>query len=143
MVPFLITFMSLFEGRASALFVILAGIGITLMTRSAVASNEQIKISNSRKTIWKRSLFLFILGLLLYVMEWTGDILHYYGVYLFVAALLMTVRKNYYFSFYHYFIVRTISSAYFQYFRGLGRSNSIYKLCRLLDNKGFSSQLIL
>ena len=43
MVPFLITFMSLFEGRASALFVILAGIGITLMTRSAVASNEQIK----------------------------------------------------------------------------------------------------
>ncbi len=92
--PFLITFMSLFEGRASALFVILAGIGITLMTRSAVASNEKIKISNSRKLIWKRSLFLFILGLLLYVMEWTGDILHYYGVYLFMAALLITVRKK-------------------------------------------------
>lgn len=92
--PFLITFMSLFEGRASALFVILAGIGITLMTKSAVASNEKIKISNSRKTIWKRSLFLFILGLLLYVMEWTGDILHYYGVYLFVAALLIKVRKK-------------------------------------------------
>ncbi len=92
--PFLITFMSLFEGRASALFVILAGIGITLMTRSAVASNENIKISNSRKIIWKRSLFLFILGLLLYVMEWTGDILHYYGVYLFMAAFLITVRKK-------------------------------------------------
>ncbi|MDA1601218.1 heparan-alpha-glucosaminide N-acetyltransferase domain-containing protein [Bacillus cereus] len=92
--PFLITFMSLFEGRASALFVILAGIGITLMTRSAVASNEKIKISNSRKIIWKRSLFLFILGLLLYIMEWTGDILHYYGVYLFVAAFLITVRKK-------------------------------------------------
>ncbi|PEC20462.1 hypothetical protein COM96_19770 [Bacillus cereus] len=92
--PFLITFMSLFEGRASALFVILAGIGISLMTRSSVASNEKIKISNSRKMIWKRSLFLFVLGLLLYVMEWTGDILHYYGVYLFVAALLITVRKK-------------------------------------------------
>lgn len=91
--PFLITFMSIFEGRASALFVILAGIGITLMTRSAVANNEQIKISSSRKTIWKRSLFLFILGLLLYVMEWTGDILHYYGVYLFVAAFLITRKK--------------------------------------------------
>ncbi|PAW41728.1 hypothetical protein COE03_08840 [Bacillus thuringiensis] len=92
--PFLITFMSLFEGRASALFVILAGIGISLMTRSSVARNEKIKISNSRKIIWKRALFLFILGLLLYVMEWTGDILHYYGVYLFVAALLITVRKK-------------------------------------------------
>ncbi len=56
--------MSLFEGRASALFVILAGIGISLMTRSSVARNEKIKISNSRKIIWKRALFLFILGLL-------------------------------------------------------------------------------
>ncbi len=92
--PLLRTFMSLFEGRASALFVILAGIGITLMTRSAVASNEQIKISNSRKIIWKRSLFLFILGLLLYVLEWTGDILHYYGIYLFLAAFLITLRKK-------------------------------------------------
>lgn len=49
--PLLKTFMSLFEGRASALFVILAGIGITLMTKSSVASHEKIKISNSRKMI--------------------------------------------------------------------------------------------
>ncbi|QWG30896.1 DUF1624 domain-containing protein [Bacillus mycoides] len=92
--PLLKTFMSLFEGRASALFVILAGIGITLMTKSSVASQEKIKINTSRILIWKRSLFLFILGLLLYVMEWTGDILHYYGVYLFIAALLITVRRT-------------------------------------------------
>ncbi|MBE5104873.1 DUF1624 domain-containing protein [Bacillus thuringiensis] len=92
--PLLKTFMSLIEGRASALFVILAGIGISFMTRSSVASDEKLQISNSRKMIWKRSLFLFILGLLLYVMEWTGDILHYYGVYLFVAAFLITVRKK-------------------------------------------------
>lgn len=92
--PLLKTFMTLFEGRASALFVILAGIGITLMTKSSVASQEKIKINTSRILIWKRSLFLFILGLLLYVMEWTGDILHYYGVYLFIAALLITVRRT-------------------------------------------------
>ncbi|HDX9611310.1 heparan-alpha-glucosaminide N-acetyltransferase domain-containing protein [Bacillus toyonensis] len=92
--PLLKTFMSLFEGRASALFVILAGIGISFMTSSSVASHEKLKISNSRKMIWKRALFLFVLGLLLYVMEWTGDILHYYGVYLFLAAFLITVRKT-------------------------------------------------
>ncbi|MDM5188435.1 heparan-alpha-glucosaminide N-acetyltransferase domain-containing protein [Bacillus sp. DX4.1] len=92
--PWLITFMSLFEGRASALFVILAGIGISLMTISSVASHDQTQIMKSRKMIWKRSLFLFVLGLLLYVIDWTGDILHYYGVYLFIAALLITVNKR-------------------------------------------------
>ena len=134
MVPIFNNFNVTFEGRASALFVILAGIGISLMTRSSVARNEKIKISNSRKIIWKRALFLFILGLLLYVMEWTGDILHYYGVYLFVAALLITVRKSITLLIYYYPTLGTISSAYFQCFRRLGRPYSIYKLCRLLDS---------
>ncbi|KEK25081.1 DUF418 domain-containing protein [Bacillus gaemokensis] len=92
--PWLITFMSLFEGRASALFVILAGIGISLMTKSSIISDDQIKIMASRKMIWKRSLFLFVLGLLLYTIDWTGDILHYYGVYLFIASLFITVNKK-------------------------------------------------
>lgn len=92
--PWLIVFMSLFEGRASALFVILAGIGISLMTQSSVTSGNQIKIMASRKMIWKRSLFLFVLGLLLYTIDWTGDILHYYGVYLFIAAFFITINKK-------------------------------------------------
>lgn len=92
--PWLITFMSLFEGRASALFVILAGIGISLMAQSSVTSGNQIKIMASRTMIWKRSLFLFVLGLLLYTIDWTGDILHYYGVYLFIAAFFITINKK-------------------------------------------------
>ncbi|WP_439741787.1 DUF418 domain-containing protein [Bacillus pseudomycoides] len=92
--PWLIAFMSLFEGRASALFVILAGIGISLMTKSSVSSSNPIKIMASRKMIWKRSLFLFVLGLLLYTIDWAGDILHYYGVYLFLAAFFITVNKK-------------------------------------------------
>ncbi|PFZ08167.1 hypothetical protein COL60_17305 [Bacillus pseudomycoides] len=92
--PSLIAFMSLFEGRASALFVILAGIGISLLTKSSVSSSNPIKIMASRKMIWKRSLFLFVLGLLLYTIDWTGDILHYYGVYLFLAAFFITVNKK-------------------------------------------------
>lgn len=87
-------FTSLFEGRASALFVILAGIGITLMTKRAVASGDQLVIKASRQNIWKRSMFLLALGLLLYTLEWTGDILHYYGVYLFLAAFLIVVNSR-------------------------------------------------
>ena len=41
MVPHFNNFNVTFEGRASALFVILAGIGISLMTRSSVARNEK------------------------------------------------------------------------------------------------------
>ncbi|WP_152970641.1 DUF418 domain-containing protein [Bacillus sp. FJAT-28004] len=90
----LITVTSLFQGRASALFVLLAGIGISLMSRKAAASQDKTNIMAVRQLIWKRSLFLFIIGLLLYVMEWTGDILHYYGVYLFIAAALITVKDR-------------------------------------------------
>jgi len=88
------TFASLFEGRASALFVILAGIGITMLTKRAVNSSDRHVIMESRKNIWKRSVFLFVLGLLLYTLEWTGDILHYYGVYLLLAAFLIAVNPR-------------------------------------------------
>ncbi|MBE1556681.1 DUF418 domain-containing protein [Sporosarcina limicola] len=88
----LIHFMDLFEGRASALFVILAGIGISLMTRTAREANSFILLKETRKTIWKRALFLFIVGMILYVIGWTGDILHYYGLYLFIGSLLIAAK---------------------------------------------------
>ncbi|MBA6339403.1 DUF1624 domain-containing protein, partial [Colwellia sp. BRX8-7] len=41
----LMSFTHLFEGRASALFVILAGVGITFMTNKARVSSDSISIS--------------------------------------------------------------------------------------------------
>ena len=86
----LAVFTSLFEGRAAAMFVILAGVGISLMTRKARASNDSLDIKEVRIVILKRALFLFILGLLLYVLDWSADILHYYGFYLLITALIFT-----------------------------------------------------
>lgn len=91
---FLIILMLFFEGRVFVLFVIFVGIGIFLMIRFFVVRNEKIKIFNSWKIIWKWVLFLFILGLFLYVMEWIGDILYYYGVYFFVVVLFIIVWKK-------------------------------------------------
>lgn len=85
----LIAFMDLFEGRASALFVLLAGIGTTLMTKKALESNDQSLLKAKQKTIQKRALFLFITGLILYTIGWTGDILHYYAIYMLLAAMLL------------------------------------------------------
>ncbi|MFJ7886651.1 DUF418 domain-containing protein [Lysinibacillus xylanilyticus] len=85
----LIWFTGLFEGRASATFVTLAGIGVALMTRKARNGGDLSSIKENRTKLWKRSTFLFILGLFLYFAGWTGDILHYYGVYMLIASSLI------------------------------------------------------
>lgn len=74
--------LSFFDGKAAATFVILAGVGLSLM-----ASKHQTQDARKqfRITIYKRALFLWILGLIFYVF-WPADILHYYGIYLFIAA---------------------------------------------------------
>ncbi|WP_336636511.1 DUF418 domain-containing protein [Lysinibacillus fusiformis] len=84
----------LFEGRASAVFVMLAGIGTALMTRQARETKDPILLRKNRLTLWKRSFLLFVIGIVLYTVGWTGDILHYYGVYMFVAACLIAQSKK-------------------------------------------------
>lgn len=79
---------SLFEGRAAALFVVLAGIGLTLGARRALASGDPAALLRARKTLWKRSVFLFVFGLAFSVV-WPADILHFYGWYLGLGALAL------------------------------------------------------
>jgi uncharacterized protein len=90
----LIWFTELFQGRASAVFVLLAGIGISLMTRKARNGDSDLLIRKSKKNIWKRSAFLFFLGMVLYVAGWTGDILHYYGVFMFIVSFLIAASNK-------------------------------------------------
>lgn len=79
-------FLNLFNGNSSSTFVILAGMGVALMTnRSAYTDEEKRKL---RQVVRRRSWFLFALGLLL-CLWWPADILHFYGGYLHVAALLL------------------------------------------------------
>lgn len=90
----LIKLTSIIEGRASALFVVLAGIGIALMTKRARESNNRKQLQKARQSIWKRALLLFVLGMGLYAIGWTGDILHYYGFYLFFLAFFIGFKKR-------------------------------------------------
>ncbi|TQR36961.1 DUF418 domain-containing protein [Lysinibacillus sphaericus] len=90
----LIWFTGLFEGRASATFVTLAGIGVALMTRKARNGGDLSTIKENRLKLSKRSAFLFILGLLFYVADWTGDILHYYGIYMLIASFLIVASTK-------------------------------------------------
>ncbi len=83
----LISFAQLFEGRASALFVILAGVGITFMTNKARVSSNGVSASKSRMVLIKRGLLLVFIGLL-YAPIWEADILHFYGFYFLIAAVV-------------------------------------------------------
>lgn len=64
------------QGRASALFVVLAGIGIQLLSRS--------RGSMIRATLTRRGVALLGLGLLLLPL-WPADILHFYGAWFLLA----------------------------------------------------------
>jgi uncharacterized membrane protein YeiB len=86
-------FLSLFSGNSSTVFVMLAGMGIALMTnRSEYSNEEKIKLRN---TILKRALFLFLAGLLLNII-WPADILHFYGCYMFIIAFTIFYDKSYF-----------------------------------------------
>lgn len=86
-------FLALFSGNSSTVFVILAGMGLALMTnRSEYTIEEKMKLRN---TILKRALFLFFAGLLLNFV-WPADILHFYGCYMFVAAFVIFLNKKYF-----------------------------------------------
>ena len=73
-------FIGQLQGRASATFVVLAGIGLGLSSFK--------KESQTVNTIVKRSIFLLILGLLnMTIFE--GDILHYYAFYFLFGVFLL------------------------------------------------------
>lgn len=86
-------FLNLFNGNSSSLFVILAGMGVSLMTnRSEYTSEEQSRI---KRTVIRRSWFLFVLGVAFYLW-WPADILHFYGGYMHIAALLLFLPRAYF-----------------------------------------------
>jgi uncharacterized protein len=86
-------FSLLFVGNSTSIFIICAGMGVVFLTNSKGNSLEEK--ANIRKTLLKRSWFLFFIGVLLYNW-WPGDILHFYGGYMHLAAFLIFVPKRYY-----------------------------------------------
>jgi uncharacterized protein len=87
-------FLNIFIGKSTAIFIICAGMGVSLMTNNYLENSKQDK-EKLKSIILKRSWFLFVLGLLLYVW-WSADILHFYGGYMHIAAFILFIPKRYY-----------------------------------------------
>ena len=84
-------FLNTFTGNSTAIFILCAGMGVSLMTNRPAYSREEQAALKSK--VLKRSWFLFALGLLLYPW-WSGDILHFYGGYMHMAAFLLFVPSG-------------------------------------------------
>lgn len=89
MAYYVIEFLS---GKAAALFVVLAGVGLTLMYKSAVTKSNNA-LAKTRKILLRRSLFLFVVGMSYYFI-WPADILHYYGVFIAVGVLFLGATRK-------------------------------------------------
>jgi uncharacterized protein len=87
------SFASVFDGKAAATFVVLAGVGLALMTNSAIKNNDKLKLKIVRIRIAKRALFLFVIGIS-YITIWPADILHFYGIYMAITLMLLTCKSR-------------------------------------------------
>lgn len=75
--------------RFAATFVLTAGVGVSLMTRSSI--DDPRRTTEMRWRLVRRGLLLYAGGLL-FDFIWSGTILPYYGVMFVLAAALFTLR---------------------------------------------------
>ncbi|HEY7116718.1 MAG TPA: DUF418 domain-containing protein [Tepidisphaeraceae bacterium] len=74
------------DGRASAVFVVLAGVGVTLLARRQTPA--QI-----RGVLLRRGAFLLAMGFINQAV-WPGDVLRLFGVTMMAAGCLVTLRSS-------------------------------------------------
>ncbi|WXR62613.1 DUF418 domain-containing protein [Peptostreptococcaceae bacterium AGR-M142] len=134
-------FISLFEGRAASVFLILAGVGISLMSKKALESKSKELRKKINKRLIKRSLFLFVFGMWLYLgFDWNADILHYYGVYMLLTIFFLYKDKKFILiSIILILIISTIFQINMDYTTGWNNNFTLYKDFNTL--KGFTRNL--
>lgn len=79
--------------RFAATFVLVAGVGITLLTERARRSDDPDVIRTARLRLARRGLLLYLVG---YVLDftWPGTILFFYGAYFLLATLLFRLATR-------------------------------------------------
>ena len=88
----LIRLAGMFDGRAAATFVVLAGIGVSLVSRRGRTSGNRRQVAMERNALLRRALFLFAGGMV-YATIYQADILHFYGIYLGFAAFMLVASN--------------------------------------------------
>jgi len=77
--------------RFAAVFVLVAGMGVSLMTNRDRVAGDRDGIRRDRWRLLRRGTLLYAFGFFIEWI-WNGTILFYYGAFFIVAALLFTLR---------------------------------------------------
>ena len=91
--PWMLWLSSWLDGRPAVTFVILAGIGMSLLKTYCLRAGGYHPFAKPYSTIFKRAIFLFFFGLL-FSRIWYADILHFYGVYFTAAVFLVNASDR-------------------------------------------------
>lgn len=83
--------------RFAATFVLVAGMGITLLTNRSRRSSDRAAIREDRWRLVRRGVLLYTFGLLIEWI-WNGTILFFYGAFFIVGALLFTLAMRWLFT---------------------------------------------
>src|SRR5206468_3636939 len=78
--------LELIDGRASATFVVLAGVGVTLL-------NRRQSPAEIREVLFRRGAFLLAIGFVNQAI-WAGDVLRLFGVTMMVAGFLVVLPSR-------------------------------------------------
>lgn len=81
------------QGKGAALFIVLAGVGISLLVKTNLFYYDKIRLWQKQRIILKQGAFLFVFGLI-YLPLWPTDILHNYGFFISIGALLISIRSK-------------------------------------------------
>lgn len=79
--------------RFAATFVLIAGMGITLLTNRGRLSGDRRRRSADRWTLIRRGFLLYAFGFF-FEWLWNGTILFFYGAFFVAGALLFTLRTR-------------------------------------------------
>lgn len=85
--------LTVIQGRAAAAFVILAGVGLSLLSKGWELNHDPVAVRAHRFRIWRRAFFLFVVGVLNAII-WPADILHFYALYFVVGAVLVSYSSK-------------------------------------------------
>ncbi|MFM2078926.1 MAG: hypothetical protein RJA49_2816 [Actinomycetota bacterium] len=77
--------------RFAATFVVVAGMGVSLLTQRSRETNDRARRSDDRWTLLRRGVLLYSFGFFL-DWVWPGTILFFYGAFFIAAAALCTLR---------------------------------------------------
>ena len=85
--------LGLMQGGATATFLVLGGVGISLLTRRVQITNDAHGIRNSQKRLIRRAASLLVIGICCNLI-WHIYFLCFYSICIIIGALLLTVSNR-------------------------------------------------